>query len=524
MNFRRMLSMLLLGAFLGGCHGSPFATGKADPHAVAAKESKAGESAKKSPSSADKPAESATADAKPKSPDGSTAKKSVDDKSLQEVMAEVKELGVLDPEQQNKLLADLRETDPALWPLMVKQVHAAVAYRRKTLEQDQKNPPGEAVATSKDALPNDSNDNRGETAELPTETQRLGDGASDIADNSSTKTPGRLPPAVKTAKAMPKQKHEATHAAEKAPAEPAVSLAIVENNKDLKFAFSKTRDIRSIDVKSVDNEEPIQQASYESEADAETAPEPPKPATTAAQESKPADWRESIDQAIKALEAESLDKPKTEEEIAKQARLRMLYVLAGRREDAVKPIPNLPAATQDFWSKELFGLSALLDTQRTPDTMARAAEAKQHLGEGLSRLGELAPLLVRNLSFCTVVQSYGCYTPFKKNEFSPGQEVLLYAELENFGVESTAKGYHTALRSSYQILDTAGQRVADHAISTTEEYCQNPRRDFFIGYQLRIPARLNPGTYTLQLTIEDLKSQKVGQSSVELTIKGAGEK
>jgi hypothetical protein len=120
-----------------------------------------------------------------------------------------------------------------------------------------------------------------------------------------------------------------------------------------------------------------------------------------------------------------------------------------------------------------------------------------------------------------VVQSYGCYTPFKKYEFLPDQEVLLYAEVENFGIESTPKGYHTALRSSYQILDKSGQRIADRAMSTTEEYCQNPRRDFFIGYQLRMPARINPGTYTLQLTIEDLKSQKVGQASVELTIKGS---
>jgi hypothetical protein len=165
----------------------------------------------------------------------------------------------------------------------------------------------------------------------------------------------------------------------------------------------------------------------------------------------------------------------------------------------------------------------LLDAKKAADPMARTAEAKQHLSEGVARLGEQAPLEVRNLSFCTQVQSYGCYTPFKKYEFQPGQEVLLYAEVENFGIESTPKGYHTSLRSSYQILDGNGQRIADHANSNTEEYCQNPRRDFFIGYQLRMPQRINPGKYTLQLTIEDVKSQKVGQTSVELTIK-SGEK
>ena len=45
---------------------------------------------------------------------------------------------------------------------------------------------------------------------------------------------------------------------------------------------------------------------------------------------------------------------------------------------------------------------------------------------------------------------------------------------------------------------------------TTEEYCQSPRRDFFIGYHLRLPKRIYNGKHTLQLTIEDLKSHKVG--------------
>ena len=34
-------------------------------------------------------------------------------------------------------------------------------------------------------------------------------------------------------------------------------------------------------------------------------------------------------------------------------------------------------------------------------------------------------------------------------------------------------------------------------------------------------VRINPGNYTLQLTIEDLKSQKVGQATVEMTIRGS---
>ncbi len=53
----------------------------------------------------------------------------------------------------------------------------------------------------------------------------------------------------------------------------------------------------------------------------------------------------------------------------------------------------------------------------------------------------------------------------------------------------------------------------------TEEYCQNQRRDFFMRYHVWLPKRIYSGRYTLQLTIEDTLSQKIGQSSLEFTIK-----
>ena len=140
------------------------------------------------------------------------------------------------------------------------------------------------------------------------------------------------------------------------------------------------------------------------------------------------------------------------------------------------------------------------------------------------RLGETAPLVVHNMAFCTAVQGFGATTPFKKAEFPPGQEVVLYTEVENYTVEPMPRGFHTALRSSYQIFDARGQRIADQELPSCEEYCQSPRHDFFVAYKLFLPKRIYNGKHTLQLTIEDLKSHKVGQSSIELTIvKGSEE-
>jgi hypothetical protein len=237
----------------------------------------------------------------------------------------------------------------------------------------------------------------------------------------------------------------------------------------------------------------------------------------------PADWRQQLAGTIAAMEAETPNAPTTPAELSQQARLRMLYAAAGRRDDAARPIPAASPAAQQFLSKELDGLTTWLNAEQSPDTPQRAARTKVALADAMQKLSEMAPLGVCNLSFCTEVRSFGCTKRFEKYEFQANQEVLLYAEVENFVSELTPRGYHTLLKSSYQIFDGNGRRVADHAFAATEEHCRNRRRDFFIGYHVRLPEGLAAGKYRLQLTIEDLNSQKVGQASVEFEVKTKGE-
>ena len=132
----------------------------------------------------------------------------------------------------------------------------------------------------------------------------------------------------------------------------------------------------------------------------------------------------------------------------------------------------------------------------------------------------MATLRVRNLAFCEEVSSYGVIREFESKEFSPGQQVILYAEIENFRSAQAPEGYHTSLKSSYQVLDSRGQRVAEHEFAVIEEYCRNPRRDYFISYNpIYIPERVyDGGRYTLQLTVEDTLSRKIGQASIDFTI------
>ncbi|MGH7135597.1 MAG: hypothetical protein ACREHD_07645, partial [Pirellulales bacterium] len=241
-----------------------------------------------------------------------------------------------------------------------------------------------------------------------------------------------------------------------------------------------------------------------------------EPAST--KDAPPGVWRRHLEAAIAELERQTRERPGDADAPANQVYLRLLDLAAGRRDDALKPMAGLPPGQQDYWAKQLFALSTYLDPS-AGDPGRRAAEASLQLGRAVASLGEQGPLVVRNLTFCTHVHSYGVLQRFEPAEFRAEQQMLLYAELENFKSEETAQGFHTSLEGRYQILDRQGQRVAHDELSTTEEHCQNRRRDFFVAYFIKLPKNIYEGSYTLDLTVEDKLGRKIGQSSIDFIVK-----
>ena len=418
---------LALTALMAGCASSPW-------------------SASRQPSAA--ATQPASDPVGPAPPPGSPQPEKSETQAMQEVMAELQQVGALDRQSQDKLMADLRGTDPALWPLVMQQFRAALAYRQRAEQREL------SVA--------------GPTAVEP--AGQYGHQADHFPGQPFPGTPGGVGPQTPVA---PSGMQPTRYATEQAPMNPHLA------NRP---------------------PQPV------------VPPMQPPP-----QQPSPGSAQMHLESAARALESMVNESPQSQEDISRHAQLRMIYLLAGRREDALSPIPTIAPSMQEFWSKELFGLSTWLDTRNTPDAW-RAAETKRTLAEAVRQLGETAPLEVRNLAFCTEITGFGCITPFERDEFAPGQEVLLYAEVDNFASEPTAKGFHTTLRSSYQIFDDRGRQVVHRDCPKTEEFCRNARHDFFIGYRLTLPERVYQGKHTLQLTIEDLKSQKLSQASIEFTI------
>jgi len=381
-----------------------------------------------------------------------------EEEALADVFDELQEMGELDPLAREKLTNDLRSVKAEHWPLMVQQFKSALAYQRQLAQRESE--PLEATPTMGQAP---------SLAALKPAT---------VATPASTLS---SPPTQPHVKVTPEQ-----------------STVVVS------------------DVQPVVDNSPSQAAPPPVAATKDTAVIPVS--YSSAVPPTGSDWRDELESAIAQLEQSVGSYPGNTDEVHDHMRLRMLYLLAGRESDAMLPVPGATPAQQDYWAKQLFALSSFLDNQQQPDDKLRAAGSLMHLDQARSKLAELATLQIRNFSFVESVNGYGVYERRESQEFQPGDPVTLYAEVENFQSDSTKEGYHTTLATSYEVLDSNGQRVDGRQFPDVEDVCQNKRSDFHMQYGVALPTRIYPGEYKLQLTITDQLSHKIGQASVPFVI------
>ena len=454
-------------------------------------------------------------------------------------MAELQEAGAIDPAAREELIADLKQTDPSRWPLVMQEYRAAAAYRRRIEARAKEKQEGESPDFA--SFHNTPRDDR-RSGVPPLETTRR-DAASTAADRENYMTPLPDVSGVTIADNHLALSPESTlpgGAGRSASDKPNEAMAIPIEPPTLAIRLASSRDEQA-------------KSDGKSSVAAASAALTPNPSPTGRGEPSAltpgpspkgrgenialtpnaspnghgdkdvpitqADWQSHLAAAIRSMESASAPGSASENDIALQARLRMLYMLAGRRDDAMRPLPSAPPETQDYWNSQINGLSTLIDSEKTPDPARRAAETKRILGDALKQHGDAAPLTVRNLTFCTAVRYFGSFDAVHSAEFAPGQKVLLYAEVENFRTEPSPKGFHTAVKFNWQILDSRGNRVGDYVSATSEDQSLTPKHEFFLTKWFYLPDSMAGGRYTLQFTVEDELGHKVGQSSIEMTVR-----
>lgn len=391
------------------------------------------------------------------------------DEALAEVLDELTATGVLDTEEKRQLMADLREAERENWPLIVRQFRSVLAYRKQLLTREEK-AAAEQLATA----------NKTEFAFAEKTMQSL-------VAKSTNAFPNAFPKAVPVS-------FDAQPTEQPAPPPPTVTVVpgppppLVLSKPPLPFA---------------------QQVDLVSTGQGSQQPQQPQ---------LPHDWQVHLQSAIQNLEGSVQEVPGSTDEVNQHMRLRLLQLLAGNEETSFQPIPGATAPQQDYWNKQLFAVSTYLDNKRQPDDQRRAAGSLMHLDQARAKLAELATMQVRNLAFVDSVDGYGTYELHEEAKFKPGDQVTLYAEIENFSSESTKDGYRTRLGTSYEVVDKNGKRVDSAQFPEVEDLCQNARRDFHMQYTITLPTRIYPEQYEIRLIITDQQSQKIGQASVSFEI------
>jgi hypothetical protein len=229
-------------------------------------------------------------------------------------------------------------------------------------------------------------------------------------------------------------------------------------------------------------------------------------------------WRDSVDRAISQLDELADQEPHSRHEAYLHARLRLLQLVAGDKDAAVHSVPGLTPTEQHYWSQQLLAIATLLDEGSQNSADQRFSLASHHLAESAAKLSEMATLEVRNLVFCKQVHGFGEYDAVGDTNFSAGDDVRLYFEIEHFRSEKDAKGFRTSIDCSYEVIDAAGNRVDGAESAPLDDHCKSRRRDFFVEYTLRLPERIYPGKYRLKLSLRDRLADKIGTQTIEFQI------
>jgi hypothetical protein len=458
------------------------------------------------------------------------------DQAMTDVMQEVERAGASDPAAQKMLIDELQRSKPELWPLVVQQFKSTTSYHQQLVAKSSTVAARDASEDARSRVTaNNAPNANASTAGSP--SARIGELADPRGTGSDSATYQTV--AVATPGNMPAPLDAAALAsavnAPKTPQTPAADPAArpISAPNSVKAIATASVQPASAVAPAVNAPHQAQQAIYEAAADSSSGVQQAL-ATTPAIKTKDSrlsadsttdpgshDWRQDVDQAIKDLQQRLPDAPQTTAEVHQQVSLRLLELLAGRTEDALKPIPNISHEEQDYWSGQIYALATYLDHHSQPDDKRRAAASVAHLEEAVSHLRELGSLALRNLTFCKHVYDFGAYEPYDEAQFAAGQQVTLYVEVENYHSDSTDKGYCTSLGTSYEVFDEQGKRIEGGDFPDVEDCCRSHRRDFHIQYGMAIPKKLGPGKYRLDLVMKDRRGDKLGHASIDFEVRGA---
>lgn len=157
------------------------------------------------------------------------------------------------------------------------------------------------------------------------------------------------------------------------------------------------------------------------------------------------------------------------------------------------------------------------DTTVDPDPQPTSATAATDFVE------PAAPpaLAVRSACFASAVRAWGEVDRFTSNRFHPGQEVIVYVELENLAANESPAGHTTCIDAALRLVDGSDRTLHAWKFDPVAETSTGRRHDYFARYIVRIPDSAPAGDCRVEMAVTDTLAGETATTVLPLEIAAA---
>jgi hypothetical protein len=128
-----------------------------------------------------------------------------------------------------------------------------------------------------------------------------------------------------------------------------------------------------------------------------------------------------------------------------------------------------------------------------------------------------AALAVNNACFASRVQAWGIVDRLPAEGLRPGQEVIVYFELDGLVAAESPAGFETSVDTTLRLVAADGRELHAWSFEPLVETCPARRRDYFARYVVRLPDSA-AGDCRLEVNVEDLQGQRTVTATLPCTV------
>jgi hypothetical protein len=232
----------------------------------------------------------------------------------------------------------------------------------------------------------------------------------------------------------------------------------------------------------------------------------------------------NLDVAKTPVEEKKSPEPKLIPEVLNlsPAVLAFKQILENKPEEASKTLKNGPAPNPEM--VEFLLTAAGLILKNDVLNSKEASQALDMVGKAQEKLRKQASLNLENLQFCKDIHGFGSFDPLTSSPgfqqgkgTQPGEKIMVYVEVENVHCSKDNGVYESMLSSNLEIHDSNG-KILNMAFPPRIDRSRAQRSDYHLTFQFRVPPKLQPGLYTLWVSVEETAISGQGPRSCKKSI------